>query len=90
MWRHPKYYKNLRKLARLRNRDEAISDSTATADRERAPRTGQSGKQQAIEVQVIYQDLSGLSCKQQAASDEQEATSEGKRQATSGKRQASE
>ena len=47
MWRHPKYYKDLRKLARLRNRDEAISDSTATADRERAPRPGQSGKQQA-------------------------------------------
>ena len=47
MWRHPKYYKDLRKLARLRNRDEAISDSAATADRERAPRTGQSGKQQA-------------------------------------------
>ena len=68
MFRHPKYYKDLRKLARLRNRDEAISDSTATADRERAPRTGQSGKQQAIEEQVIYQDLSGLSCKQQASS----------------------
>ena len=47
MWRHPKYYKDLRKLARLRNRDEAISDSAATADRERAPRTGQSGKLQA-------------------------------------------
>ena len=45
--KHPNYYKNLRKLARLRNRDEAISDSTATADRERAPRTGQSGKLQA-------------------------------------------
>ena len=44
MFRHPKYYKDLRKLARLRNRDEAISDSAATADRERAPRTGQSGK----------------------------------------------
>ena len=47
MFRHPKYYKDLRKLARLRNRDEAISDSAATADRERAPRTGQSGKLQA-------------------------------------------
>ena len=47
MWRPPKYYKDLRKLARLRNRDEAISDSAATADRERAPRTGQSGKLQA-------------------------------------------
>ena len=48
MWKHPNYYKNLRKLARLRNRDEAISDSAATADRERAPRTGQSGKLQAV------------------------------------------
>jgi len=48
MWRHPKYYKDLRKLARLRNRDEAISDSAATADRERAPRTGQSGKQRRL------------------------------------------
>ena len=47
MFRHPKYYKDLRKLARLRNRDEAISDSAATADRERAPRTGQRGKLQA-------------------------------------------
>ena len=40
-FKHPKYYKNLRKLARLRNRDQAISDSAATADRERAPGTGQ-------------------------------------------------
>ena len=47
MWRHPKYYKDLRKLARLRNRDEAISDNDPTGSRERAPRTGQSGKQQA-------------------------------------------
>ena len=46
-FKHPNYYKNLRKLARLRNRDEAISDSAATADRERAPRTGQRGKPQA-------------------------------------------
>ena len=75
---HPKYYKDLRKLARLRNRDEAISDSAATADRERAPRTGQSGKLQAV------------SDERQAASDERQATSTSKRQATSGKRQASE
>ena len=25
--KHPNYYKNLRKLARLRNRDQAISES---------------------------------------------------------------
>ena len=40
MWKHPSYYKNLRKLARLRNRVQAISDSAATADRARAPGTG--------------------------------------------------
>ena len=53
MWRHPNYYKNLRKLARLRNRDQAISDQAATADGERAPGTG-------LEVQIIHQDLSDL------------------------------
>jgi len=45
MWRHPKYYKDLRKLARLRNRDQAISDNDSTESRERAPGTGL--KQQA-------------------------------------------
>ncbi len=45
MWKHPNYYKNLRKLARLRNRDQAIRDQAATADGERAPGTGL--KQQA-------------------------------------------
>ena len=89
MWRHPKYYKDLRKLARLRNRDEAISDSAATADRERAPRTGQSGKQQAASDSQVVNQVK-LSSQSQAASDERQATSEGKRQATSGKRQASE
>ena len=50
--KHPNYYKNLRKLARLRNRDQAISSDTATAASERAPGTGlkqqaSSDKQQA-------------------------------------------
>ena len=40
MWKHPNYYKNLRKLARLRNRDQAISGAEATAEVERAPGTG--------------------------------------------------
>ncbi len=40
MFRHPQYYKNLRKLARLRNRDQAISLQPATAASERAPGTG--------------------------------------------------
>ena len=52
MWYHPNYYKNLRKLARLRNRDQAISSDTATAASERTPGTGlkqqaSSAKQQA-------------------------------------------
>jgi hypothetical protein len=89
MWRHPKYYKDLRKLARLRNRDEAISDSAATADRERAPRTGLSGKQQAASDSQVVNQVK-LSSQSQAASDERQATSEGKLQATSSKRQASE
>ena len=41
MWKHPNYYKNLRKLARLRNRDQAISPQAATAANGRTPGTGQ-------------------------------------------------
>ena len=47
MFRHPKYYKELRKL---RNKlDQAISEPSATAPRERAPGRGQvsSNKPQA-------------------------------------------
>ena len=40
MWRHPNYYKNLRKLARLRNRDQAISLQASTEDAGRTPGTG--------------------------------------------------
>ena len=79
MWKHPSYYKNLRKLARLRNRVQAISDSAATADRERAPGTGL--KQQAIEESVPYTDI----IEAQASSDKQQATDP---QAASDKRQA--
>jgi len=39
MFYHPKYYKNLRKLARLRNRDQAISGALDGAV-QRAPGTG--------------------------------------------------
>jgi len=39
--KHPNYYKNLRKLARLRNRDQAISPQAATAANGRTPGTGQ-------------------------------------------------
>ena len=41
MFKHPSYYKNLRKLYRSRNRDQAISLQAATADARRTPGTGQ-------------------------------------------------
>ena len=40
-FKHPNYYKNLRKLARLRNRDQAISLQAETSDARRTPGTGQ-------------------------------------------------
>ena len=40
-FKHPKYYKNLRKLYRLRNRDQAISLQASTEDAGRTPGTGQ-------------------------------------------------
>jgi len=48
MFRHPQYYKNLRKLYRSRNRDQAISEQDSTESKERAPGTGL--KQQASSV----------------------------------------
>ena len=58
-FKHPNYYKNLRKLYRSRNRDQAISDSAATADRERAPGTGQ----QADKPRVTPTGISLIGCK---------------------------
>jgi hypothetical protein len=92
MWRHPKYYKELRKLRNkearsvpgclptneLHNSDQAISDEASTEATSVRPGSGQSGKLQAV------------SDERQAASDERQATSEGKLQATSSKSQASE
>ena len=40
MWKHPNYYKNLRKLYRSRNRDQAISLQASTEDARRTPGTG--------------------------------------------------
>ena len=69
MFYHPNYYKNLRKLARLRNRDQAISSCTATAANERAPGTGHQAS--SIKLQASSQTKTSLSSetfKQQAAS----------------------
>ena len=53
MWRHPKYYKDLRKLYRSRNRDQAISLQAETSDARRTPGTGL--KQQANEELTALQ-----------------------------------
>ena len=39
-FKHPNYYKNLRKLYRSRNRDQAISLQAETSDARRTPGTG--------------------------------------------------
>ena len=51
MFRHPNYYKELRK----RNTDQAISPTRATAPSRRA--TGPGPKQQAIEESVPHNDI---------------------------------
>ena len=59
MFKHPKYYKNLRKLYRSRNRDQAISRGDATAAGRRAPGTGL--KQQASsDKPQANEELEGL------------------------------
>ena len=73
-FKHPKYYKNLRKLARLRNRDQAISLQAPTGDAGRAPGTGLNHRRQEA-------------TDPQASSDKHQALRD-KRQASSRKRQA--
>jgi hypothetical protein len=80
MWRHPKYYKELRK----RNKsDQVISPRVATASARRAPDSGQElGKVQPWDREATP------SSKRQATSLKPQAASH-KRQATSNKLQAS-
>ena len=65
MFRHPKYYKELRKL---RNKlDQVISSEAGDGERERAP--GPGPKQQAIEETVPHNDIEeATSAKPQAPS----------------------
>ena len=81
MFYHPNYYKNLRKLARLRNRDQVISGANATAKVERAPGTG---LQQVIEETVPHNDIEEASSNKLTKSQ----ASSGKHQAPSTKAQA--
>ena len=95
MFRHPSYYKNLRKLARNRElqkivdgiaasaTDQAISPTRATAPSRRATDPGL--KQQAIDETVPHCDIEeASSAKLQAPSE-----SNNKPQASSDKQQAS-
>ncbi len=78
MFRHPKYYKELRK----RNKsDQAISGASATAPVQRA--TGP-GLQQVIEETVPHNDIEEASSLKHQAPE----ASSGKHQAPSNKRQA--
>ena len=59
MWRHPKYYKELRKL---RNKlDQVISETKPTGDGERAPGPGL--KPQATEASSLKPERQALSIK---------------------------
>ena len=79
-FKHPKYYKELRK----RNKsDQAISKEPATAGNQRAPGPGL--KQQALEETVPYNDIEEA----QASSGKRQAPAGGKPQAASLEKQAS-
>jgi len=81
MFRHPKYYKELRKRNKL---DQAISKEPATAGNQRSPGPGL--KQQAIEESVPHNDIEEA----QASSNKPQASSTKllEERATSLKRQA--
>ena len=79
-FRHPKYYKELRKRNKL---DQAISDAEATAASERA--TGPGPKQQAASDSQVVNQVK-LSSQSQAPSDKPQAPSD-KLQAPSDKHQ---
>ena len=96
MFRHPNYYKNLRKLARNRDShvrpisgsadfdtDQAISPMSDGSPRRRSPGPGL--KQQAIEETVPHNDIEEA----QAASAKRQASGGDSQQASSAKRQAS-
>ena len=55
-FKHPKYYKNLRKLYRSRNRDQAISLQAATADARRTPGTGQQADEELTALQTYVKN----------------------------------
>ena len=87
MFRHPKYYKELRKR---NNSDQAISGKNSTECKTRSPGPGLRGKQQAASDSQVVNQVKLSSQSQAASTSKPQATSKGKLQATSSKRQASE
>ena len=81
MWRHPKYYKELRKLRN--NSDQAISFESGTPPNERAPGPGLKQRDSQVVNQVK------LSSQSQASSDKQQASSESKPEPSSGSQASS-
>ncbi len=75
MFKHPNYYKNLRKLARLRNRDQAISEQDSTESKERAPGTGLKLQAQCDSQEALQSQSRASSAKDQAPSSEDQASS---------------
>ena len=71
MWRHPKYYKELRKLRNKLDQAISTSDSTECSDK-RAPGPGL--KQQAIEETVLHNDI------EEATSNKRQAPSSDKKE----------
>jgi hypothetical protein len=71
MFRHPKYYKELRKL---RNKlDQAISEPSATAQVERAPDPGPKQQASSSKQQATSRKPQAPSDKHQAPSDKHQA-----------------
>ena len=100
MFRHPKYYKELRKRNKTiqeatrqvesQQSDQAISDEASTEATSVRPGPGLSGKQQAASDSQVVNQVKLSSQSQAASTSKPQATSKGKLQATSSKRQASE
>ena len=86
--KHPNYYKNLRKLARLRNRDQAISLRAHDGECERAPGTGLKLSDSTMVKQRASSSTS-RDQKQQASSAKQQAASESKPEPSSGSQASS-
>ena len=87
MWRHPNYYKNLRKLYRSRNRDQAISLQAETSDARRTPGTGQQayglGDPKSLSANLFVEAQEGPSRK---PSSSQASSEQASAQASSGAR----